>query len=262
MQYRNLLNITLFTIKDVSRSKWIFLYGIIQFVLTLLLINLSSDTNKTIVSLLNLTIILNPIICIVFSTVYIYNSREFIELLLAQPIKRNVIFFGLYFGLSIILSLVLVFSIAIPLLLSSMSDIVIVSFLVTSGALISYVYIALALSISVGFEDKASGLGASILIWLFFAVIFDGLILLISYVLADYPLELPLVITSMFNPIDMGRIIVMLKLDFAALMGHTGAVFEKFFGSYIGILLAIITLILWVIIPLLIGNRLFKVKNF
>ncbi|HRP03035.1 MAG TPA: hypothetical protein PLE30_10360 [Candidatus Kapabacteria bacterium] len=262
MKLDNLMNIILFTIKDVSRSKWIFMYGIIQFILTFLLISFSADTNKTIVSLLNLTIILNPVICIVFSTVYIYNSREFIELLLAQPIKRNIIFYGLYIGLSIILATILVLSIALPFIMNSIQDIGIVLFLILSGSMITFVYIALALTISVAFDDKATGLGVSILVWLFFAVIFDGLILIASYVFADYPLELPLVVTSMFNPIDMGRIIVMLKMDFAALMGYTGAVFEKFFGSLVGILMALTTLFLWIIIPLFVGNKLFKAKNF
>ncbi len=262
MKLNNFFNIVSFTIKDVSRSKWVFLYGIIQFVLTLLLINLSDDTNKTIVSLLNLTIVLNPVICIVFSTVYIYNSREFIELLIAQPIKRNTIFYGIYCGLSLILSSILILSILIPFLINFTQDFTIVLFLIGSGSMITFVYIALALAISVGFDDKATGLGVSILAWLFFAVIFDGIILLVSYILSDYPLELPLIITSMLNPIDLGRIIVMLKLDFAALMGYTGAVFEKFFGSFFGISFSLLTLILWIIVPLLIGSRKFKVKNF
>jgi Cu-processing system permease protein len=54
----------------------------------------------------------------------------------------------------------------------------------------------------------------------------------------------------MFNPVDLSRILILLKLDISALLGYTGAIFKKFFGSELGFLLSIGILLLWSILPI------------
>ena len=51
---------------------------------------------------------------------------------------------------------------------------------------------------------------------------------------SDYPLELPLLGLTLLNPVDLGRVLLLLQFDNAALLGYTGAVFERFFGSALG----------------------------
>ena len=46
-----------------------------------------------------------PLVSIIFTTIYLYNSSEFIELLLSQPIRRARIWTGLFFGLFFSLAL-------------------------------------------------------------------------------------------------------------------------------------------------------------
>ncbi|MFA6572013.1 MAG: nitrous-oxide metabolic protein NosY, partial [Bacteroidota bacterium] len=77
-----------FQFKDVFRSRWIIVYGILLLLITELMFRFSGDSSKTILSLLNITLLLNPLVSIFFGTAYLYNSREFIELLLSQPIRR------------------------------------------------------------------------------------------------------------------------------------------------------------------------------
>jgi Cu-processing system permease protein len=66
----------------------------------------------------------------------------------------------------------------------------------------------------------------------------------------------------MFNPIDLSRILILLKLDISALLGYTGAVFQKFFGTGFGLVLSISVLSLWVILPLLNIYRKSRKKDF
>jgi Cu-processing system permease protein len=54
----------------------------------------------------------------------------------------------------------------------------------------------------------------------------------------------------MFNPIDLSRTLILLKLDISALLGYTGAVFKQFFGTDKGLYISIFMLILWTIIPI------------
>jgi Cu-processing system permease protein len=85
---------------------------------------------------------------------------------------------------------------------------------------------------------------------------------MIVYLLGDYPLEKPILVLSMLNPIDLARILVLLKFDISALMGYTGAVFNRFFGSNLGVLVSGGCLLLWVLIPLWRSVKLFSKKDF
>jgi len=69
-----------YVIFDILRSKFIITYTVLLFVLTFGLIYLGNDVNKSVVSLLNIVLILVPLVCIIFSTIHIYNSNKFIEI--------------------------------------------------------------------------------------------------------------------------------------------------------------------------------------
>jgi Cu-processing system permease protein len=92
-------------------------------------------------------------------------------------------------------------------------------------------------------------------------LIYDGLILLILFNFSDYPLEKITLLLSALNPIDLGRISIMLKMDVSALMGYTGALYKDFFGSGTGILFTVGIMLLWIIVPLWWALRVFKKKD-
>jgi len=78
----------------------------------------------------------------------------------------------------------------------------------------------------------------------------------------EYPLDKFSLIATMFNPIDLSRILILLKLDISALLGYTGAVFRKFFGTNSGMLISMAILVFWVIIPVFRMNLKLKKKDF
>ena len=67
---------------------------------------------------------------------------------------------------------------------------------------------------------------------------------------------------TLFNPIDLSRVLIMLKLDISALMGYTGAVFNKFLGTGLGMTVAFGTLLLWVILPVFMFIRKAERKDY
>ena len=83
----------------------------------------------------------------------------------------------------------------------------------------------------------------------FIAVIYDGIFLLLLVLMEDYPLDKFALITSLLNPIDLSRTLILLKLDISALLGYTGAVFKEFFGTDFSFLVSFLVLTLWVIFP-------------
>jgi Cu-processing system permease protein len=112
------------------------------------------------------------------------------------------------------------------------------------------------------FDDRAKGLGGAILVWLACAIIYDGLILLIVSSFSDYPLERAVLALTLMNPVDLGRVLLLLQFDTAALMGYTGAVFERFFGSTGGRVAVLAALVVQAVVPLALALRVFRRKDF
>ena len=221
--------------------------------------SLEDNVNKGLLSLLNIILIIVPLVSIIFSTIYVYNSAEFIELLVSQPLRRKSIWLSLFTGLSSSLSLAFLIGSGIPLLFFEASSTGLIMTLI--GCLLSTIFVAIAMLAAVSSRDKSKGIGVAILLWLYFALLFDGLVLFLLFQFADYPLEKIMMVISGFNPIDLSRIIILLRLDVSALMGYTGAVFKDFFGTGIGFFAALSALLLWVIVPLKLSLMKFKRKD-
>ncbi|HNM32044.1 MAG TPA: ABC transporter permease subunit [Chitinophagales bacterium] len=248
-----------FVIIDILRNKIVLLYTLFLLITSLSVFNLEDNSSKGLLSLLNLILFIVPLVSLIFSTIYIYNSSEFIELLVSQPLKRNNIWLSLFFGLAGFMTLAFFIGTGIPILLYEASP---TGFMMLGiGSIITVIFVAIAFLTTVYTRDKAKGIGVAILLWLYFALLFDGIVLFILFQFADYPLEKAVVAISMLNPIDLGRILILLRLDISALMGYTGAVFRDFFGTTIGMSVAFITLLLWSIIPIALSVKKFKQKD-
>ena len=133
--------------------------------------------------------------------------------------------------------------------------------LVLVGCVLSLVFTSIAFLASVKSRDKARGIGVALLLWFYFTLIFDGLLILLLFAFSDYPLEKFTLIVSSLNPIDLGRIFIMLQMDVSALMGYTGAIYKDFFGSSIGLLYTLGIMILWSVIPLWLSLIAFRKKD-
>ena len=247
------------------RSRWSYVYFAFYLALGFVLLFLNNDVNKAVITLMNIIIVLTPLIGTIFGVMYYYNSKEFTELLLAQPIKRNTIFMGQYIGISISLTLSLVLGLGIPFLFYGLfrsAAIFDFSLLLVVGSFLNFIFVALAFNIALSNENKIKGFGYAILIWLFLAVIYDGIFLISLVMLNEYPLDKFSLLATMFNPIDLSRILILLKLDISALLGYTGAVFKEFFGTNLGLILSLLVLSLWVIIPVWRMKRKLQKKDF
>ena len=253
-----------YEIHNTIRSKWVIFYAFFFFVVGYSLFAFSGDVNKAYISLMNIVLIVIPLVSLIFGSIYLYNSREFIEMMLSQPIDRRSLFLGIYFGTSIPLSLAYAIGMFLPFILFGKVNQQFegVLFLLLIGIALTFVFTAIAFLVTVLQDDKAKGLGFSVLIWLILTVIYDGLVLLIVYYFEDYPLEKAMIALSLINPIDLARILFLIKFNFSALMGYTGAVFQNFFGSFFGILFSTFFLVLWIILPLFFSTKSFLKKDF
>ncbi len=248
-----------YVITDILRNKIVLVYTLFLLVSSFSVFSLEDNSSKGLLSLLNIILIVVPLVSIIFSSIYVYNSAEFIELLVSQPLKRKTIWLSLFTGLSTSLSIAFFIGAGIPVLIYQANMIGFTMILI--GLLLSIIFVAIAMLATVKTRDKAKGIGAAIMLWLYFSLLFDGLVLFLLFQFADYPMEKPMIAISAFNPIDLSRILILLQLDVSAMMGYTGAVFKDFFGTYAGIIFSFAILVLWIVLPVWYAARKFNTKD-
>lgn len=244
---------------DIFKNKIVIAYTIMLALFSWSAFSLEDSAEKGVLTVLNIVLLTVPLVSVLFSTIYVYNSNEFIELLVSHPVKRGKIWTALFIGLSLSLSAAYFVGVGIPLLLFAEFETALL--MVFSGAILSVIFVAVAFLCSIITRDKAKGIGLSIMLWLYFALLFDGLVLFLFFQFAEYPIEKIVVTLSAFSPIDLFRILILLRLDVSAMMGLTGAVFHNFFGSSWGLLLSFCLLLFWSFVPFYISLRKFKKKD-
>ncbi len=254
-----MLRIIKYVLYDILQNRIVIGYTLFLVAVSLGLFNLSGDPTKGLVGLLNVVLIVTPLVSIVFSTIHFYNASEFIELLAAQPIRRSVIVWSAFLGLSVAMILSVLIGIGIPVVLFAAGTTGLTLVLVAAGLSVAFVSIALLASVLT--RDKAKGIGVALLLWFYFALLYDALVLFLMFSFADYPLEKAMVAVIALNPIDLARVVVLLQMDISALMGYTGALFREFLGTGWGVGFAVIVLLLWIFVPITVAVRVFRRKD-
>lgn len=258
------IRILKYQLQDVLRGRWVLCYALFFVAVTDAFFRFGGDGPRVILSLMNVVLLVVPLMAMVLGAMYLYSSREYIELLLSQPIERRSLFVGLFGGLALPLAGAFAAGVTLPFLYHGAFGAAAIALLVMlgTGVLLTVIFVAVAFALALATEDRIRGLGLVLGAWLFFAVIYNGLMLLVLQLFHAYPMQQAAIAMSLLNPIDLGRILLLLNLDAAALMGFTGAVFERFFGSATGQALSVAALLTWLAVPFLAGRRAFLRKNF
>lgn len=244
---------------DILKNRMVIGYAVLLCLLGMAVFNMETSSSKGVLSMLNVVLIIVPLVSIIFTTMYIYNAAEFIELLVAQPLPRYQLWLSLCGGLALSLSVAFLLGAGLPVFLFDGSPAGMM--MILTGTMLTLVFVMIASLAAVYMRDKARGIGLSILIWLFFTLLYDGLVLFLLFQFMDYPIEKGLVALTLANPVDLSRILILLQMDMSAMMGVTSAVFKKFFGTGWGSVTALTAMLGWILIPLYFSLRRFKYKD-
>ena len=254
-----------FQARDVMRSRWLLAYGAFFWIATEGLLRFAGGDARALLSLASVVLYVVPLVALVFGTVYLYNAREFTELLLAQPVHRRALFLGLYGGLTGPLCAAIVAGIGTPFALrggAAAGQPAMLASLMGAAVALTLVFTAIAFCIALACADRLRGLGTAIGVWMVGAIVYDGLVMAAVAAFDGHPLERPMLALTLANPIDLARVTLLLQSDVSALMGYTGAVFQQFLGGAVGTLTAVAALLLWIIAPAWLGMRAFATKDF
>lgn len=254
-----MLKIAKYIVFDIVRSKVLIAYTLLLAIICISIFMMDADVTKGLVSITTIIMIIVPLVSVVYATTYYFNAYEFTELLVSQPISRRDILMGKFLGISSSILGSFILGVCVPVALFAFSTTGLT--MMAAGGLLTLSFISLAFLASTITRDKAKGIGLALMIWFYCSIIFDGLVLLFLFMFSDYPLEKAMIVITALNPIDLARILVLLQLDISALMGYTGALYQQFFGSGLGIVFSLVLQIVWIIVPLLFALRVFRKKD-
>jgi Cu-processing system permease protein len=251
-------------LRDLSRNRWIVAYTLSFLAIAEGLFWFGGTGPQVLLSMLNLVLLVLPLVALVFGTIHVYASREFVEMLLAQPVPRRELFAGLFLGLALPLAGAFLVGAGIPFAIHARDGASVggVAALLAAGVGLSLAFAAIATWIALKTDDRLKGVGLALGTWLAATVVFDGLVLGAAAAFGNYPLERPLLALMLANPVDVARVLVLTQLDVSALMGYTGALFEHTFGTILGTAVAAAALLTWCVIPLALAGRRFLRRDF
>ena len=236
-----------YTLLDLARNRFAIGYALMMLAVSAGLFLLEPDNTKALITLTQVMLALTPLLALVFTIIWFYNQYEFTVLLAVQPLHRSAITRAQYAAVSTALLGSFLFGAGLPI--AAWAPGPIGWTLLLTGVALTFVFCALGLWIAVRQRDRAKAVGIGLVAWVVMVLAWDALLLWIMYGFSDYPIEPLIVPLAALNPIDLSRILIMLKIDLAALLGYSGAVYEKFFGSLGGMAVSLFALVLWSLLP-------------
>jgi Cu-processing system permease protein len=254
-----------YQLRDVLRGRTVPALALGMGALVVLMTRLGGEGPRILLSLLNISLLLVPLAGVLFGTLYVYHAWEFIELLLTQPLGRRRLFLGLYIGLVLPLGGAVLMGLGLPFAPAISRGTVpgtLLAVYLGSCLLLTAVFVAIGFLIALCQDNRLRGLGAALVAWLLFTVVYDGGVLLAVFAFRAYPIDKPLLALMLLNPVDLARVSVLLQTDAAALMGYTGAAFSRALGAARGPLLAGGAFALWICVPLALAMRRFSRRDF
>lgn len=252
------------TIRNQLRGRAVPGYALFFLAVSFGLIHFGGGPARALPSLASLVLLVVPLVTLVVGTVGFYDGRDFTELLLSHPVPRGRLFAALYLGLVLPLAGAFLLGAGLPLAAASLQGAPLAPAALTllGGVMLTAVFGALALLVATSVGEAARGLAVALLLWLGLTILYDGVVLVAAQSFSAHPLERPLLAAMILNPVDLARVLVLLALDAPALLGYTGAVFQDFFGSARGALVAAGSLAAWTAVPALVAARRFRRMDF
>lgn len=227
----------------------------------------ASQLSVTMVSLTSLSIYLIPLIALMlaFDAIVGESERGTLLLLLTYPIRRWQIIIGKFLGHLSILAVAILLGYGVVALYFAIDGVGTAQewqgylLMMGSSLLLGAVFIALGYLVSVIVQQRATATGISLALWLFIVVFYD--LILLGVLLADkshviQPKSLAVLI--LFNPTDVYRLFNLTGSDIATLASGMSGVAQS---DLLAPLTLIMTLILWLIIPLMLSITIFQKRE-
>jgi len=221
---------------------------------------------RTSASLLNLVLYLVPMVSLIMSAVSFTGERGASELLFSQPVTRAEILTGKICGLFLAVAAATCFGFGLAgcIIAANTGAEGSMAFLVFAGfaLLLALIFLVLGALAAALCGSKAKAFGHALFAWFFFVLLYDLLVIGVTFVLKEHTANRFLFLSLFGNPVDMARVGSLMALGDPSIFGAAGAALVKFLGGQANAMLMILAgLGLWVAVPLISAVRVLNRQN-
>ena len=224
------------------------------------------DFARTSTSLINLVGFILPLFALVLGTFSFISNKEYLELMVSQPISRYQVILGKYFGLLLTMLSATLLGFAIPGIVISLTigveGALSYALVILFSILLTIIFTGCAVLISQIAKRQQIALGITIGVWIFFEVIYGLIILGTTLYFTPVFLKHALIFELLLNPIDIYRVLSLLAVGGAEFFGPAGASLIKLTGSeWIAVLSGLLGMVAWSVIPIIASIKIFSRQN-
>jgi Cu-processing system permease protein len=252
------------------RSRWLQVFAVLFCGLALLVASSGyilsggygvQEFARTAESLVQLVLLLVPLTAVTFGALALTPDRGAAELLYSQPISRAVILCGRYLGLLIALSAAqaIGFGLAGLVINDQTGSIGIGTFLIVVATSIALT--AVFLSIAALLAQRTAGrtarvLAGALVVWFVSVLLYDLAVLAVASLLRSGTASRVLVTAALVNPVDAARTVTLTLIEGSGAFGAASLALLRLTGGVAAtVALAVTSLAVWTIVPLLLAVR-------
>ena len=213
------------------------------------------DFSRTVVSLVQIVLLLVPLAALVFGGLALTPERGAAELLYSQPVSRGVILLGRMLGVWLALAAAELIGFGIAgLIVQSQSGIEGIGrygALVGTAIVVTGIFLGLAAAIAARSPGRRTRvLAAALVVWFITVMLFDVAALGVASLLRSGSASRLLIIATLINPVDAARTGALLAIDGTAAFGAASLALLRFTGGIAGAgLLIASSLMIWLCAP-------------
>jgi Cu-processing system permease protein len=257
------------------RNRWVVSFACLFAALTLMVAYFGMVTSgysgfqdfaRTAASLVNLGGFLVPLFALLLGVFSFLTNREYLEIIVTQPIPRSRVLLGKYVGLVLTVLTASAVGFGAP-------GVVIALVIGVEGAqryllvvayslLLAVVFSGLSVLIALVSRRRQIALGIAMAVWVFYELLYGVLMLATTLYLPPGVLKTTLLAGLLGNPVDIVRVLSLLQVGGPHLFGPAGATLVKLTGSAAtASALGLLALAAWVVVPVLLAMRVFERQN-
>ncbi|MDR2035153.1 MAG: ABC transporter permease [Coriobacteriales bacterium] len=260
-------------ILDSLRNRWFYAFLAVFIALSFSIIYLgifNSTTmgfesfNKTTASLLNLVLLLIPMITLLLGGTSISSERELgtMDLMLSKPISALELILGKYLGIAaaLIVTIVVGFGLMGMVVAFNVSAVDAQAYLIFVGLtiLLALAFLSISLLVSVLVKKRITALIVSAIVWVFFILVYDLLVMAAANLFSGTSMAVFLVSTILLNPADAVRILAIVSLGGETIFGPSLIELTRMITNVSSELLMLAGIVFWIIAPLVLSVFFFK----
>ncbi len=257
------------------RNRWVVSFACLFAILTMLVAYFGmvtsgysgfQDFTRTAASLVNLGGFLVPLLALLLGVFSFLTNREYLEIMVTQPVSRSRVLLGKYLGL--VLTVVTASAVGFGL-----PGVVIALVIGVDGAqryllvvlyslLLAVVFTGLSVLIALVVRRRQIAIGIALAVWVFYELVYGVVMLATTLYLPAAVLKTTLLVGLLGNPVDIVRVLSLLQVGGPHLFGPAGATLIKLAGNgTIAAVVGLSALVLWVVVPFLVAMKVFERQN-